>query len=98
MSSSTISLGHTATDDLKFALVDVDLWASEINIHIVTNNAKYGTFDVQEATVTTAEVLNWKDTNIRDWFFKNAGAGSNTTIYLTGTRMTEARKKELGIV
>lgn len=97
MASSVISLRHTATDDLKFHLVDVDLWVSEANIHVVTNDAKYGDFDVQLATITTNDVPFFRDFNLRDLFFKNDAAGFHTTIYIVGIRMTEARKEELGI-
>lgn len=78
--------------------MDVDLWVSEANIHVVTNDAKYGDFDVQLATITTADVPSFKDFNLRDLFFRNDGAAANTTIYIVGIRMTEARKEELGIV
>lgn len=97
MTSSVISLKHTATDDLKFHLVDVDLWVSEVNIHIVTNNAKYGDFNEQNATITTNDVPFFHDVNLKDFFFKNAGAAANTTIYLVGIRMSEGRKKDLEI-
>lgn len=96
--SSVISLAHTATNDLKFHLVDTDFWVSEANIHVVTNNAKYGDFDIQNATITTNDVPFFREFNLRDIFFKNAGAGSNTTIYIVGIRMTEKRKAELGVV
>lgn len=98
MSSSTISLSHTATDNNKFHLVDVDLWVSEVNIHVLLQDAKYGDFDVQEATITTNDVPFFKDVNLADLYFKNDGAGANTKIVLVGIRMTEARKKELGII
>jgi len=97
MSSSVISLSHTATDDLKFHLIDVELWASEANIHVVTNDAKYGNFDKQEATIKTTDIPFFRNVNIADLFFKNDGAAANTTIIIVGIRMTEAQKEELGI-
>lgn len=96
--SSVISLAYPATDDLKFHLVDTDLWVSEANVHIANENAKYGDFDKQDATLTTNDVPFFRNFNLRDLFFRNAGAGADTTIYIVGIRMTEARKKELGIV
>lgn len=98
ISSSVIFLKHTAANDLKFHLVDVDTWVSEANIHVVTHNAKYGNFDEQLATITTNDVPFFHDFNIADLYFKNAGVGDNTTIYLVGIRMTEARKQELGLI
>lgn len=96
--SSVISLKHTATTDLKFHLVDVDLWVSEANIHVVTNDAFYGDFNIQEATITTLQAGFFKDFNLRDLFFRNAGAAANTTILIVGIRMLPARMEELGLV
>jgi hypothetical protein len=97
ISSSVISLSHTATDDNKFHLSDVDLWASEANIHVLTNDAKYGDFDTQEATITTNDVPFFRNFNIRDIYFKNDGAAANTKIVIVGIRMRESVMKELGI-
>ena len=70
----------------------------EANIHVVTNNAQYGDSAAQEAAITTTDVLCFQDFNAGDLFFKNAGAGSNTTINLVGIKMTEGHKKELEVV
>jgi len=98
MTSSVISLAHTTTVDTKFHLIHVDLWASEINIHIVTNDAKYGDFDKQDATITTNDVPFFRNINLKDLYFKNAVGGSNTTIRVVGIRMTEKQMKELGVI
>ena len=94
---SSITFKHTATDDLKFSLVHMDVWLSGANIHVMTNSALYGTHDEQIGTITTADVVYFKDFNMRGLFFRNLVAGSNTTIYVIGIPMTEARKKELGV-
>jgi len=77
--------------------VDIDLWASEVNVHVETNDAKYGYFDKQDATITTNDVPFFRNINLRDMFFRNAVAAANTTIRLVFVPMTDARKRELGI-
>jgi len=99
MTSSVISLGHTATADGKFHLVAVDLWASDINIHVMLQNAKYGDFDNQECTIVAdKDVPHFENVNLKDLFFKNAGAAANTKIWAVGVRMTEKQMKEAGVI
>lgn len=69
----------------------------EANVHVVTNNAKYGDVNRQEATITTTDIAIFNDFNLKDLYFKNAGAGANTVIYLVGIVMTDGRKEELGV-
>lgn len=97
-SSSVISLAYTATADTKFHLIDVDLWASEINIHVQTNDAKYGDFDKQDAIITTNDVPFFRNVNVADFFFKNKTAASNTTIVIVGVKMPPGQMKELGLI
>jgi hypothetical protein len=78
--------------------VQAPLWIRSGNIHISTNNAKYGDFVDQDATVTTNDVPFFEDFNLADLYFKNAGAGSNTVVYFVGIRMTEGRMRELGVI
>lgn len=65
---------------------------------MITNDAKYGDFNEQLATITTNDVPSFSDFNLRDLYFRNDGAAANTTIYIVGIRMTEARKQELGLI
>jgi len=88
---------HTATDDNKFRLSQNDLWFRDANIHVETNAAKYGDTLQQEIQISTTDILTFQDFNLSDLFFKNAAAGSNTTITLNGVLMTDGRKKELGV-
>lgn len=76
----------------------MDLWANEINIHISSNDAKYGNFDKQEATITTADIPFFRNTNVKDWYFKNDSAGSNTVITIVGTRMTKKQMEDQGVI
>ena len=68
------------------------------NVHIVTNSANYGDSGEQLATLTTTDVVFFQDFNLADLFFRNTGAGSNTTVRLVGIKMTEARMRELGVL
>lgn len=88
---------HTATDDNKFRLTDADVWISTGNLHVETNDCKYGDTTAQEATLVATAIMDFKDFNLSDLFIKNAGAGSNTTVNFVGVLMTEARKQELGV-
>jgi predicted GNAT family N-acyltransferase len=73
------------------------LWLRAANIHVVTQNMKYGDVQRQDATATTNDVISFDDFNLADLYFKNAGAGANTTIYLVGIVMTEGHKAELEV-
>lgn len=79
-----IAISKTATDDLKFRLVQNEMWFREGNFHIITNNAKYGDTNTQDATITAGDIVTFQDFNLGDLFFINASAGSNTTIYFVG--------------
>jgi len=94
---STTTFKHTATSDAKFNLVFQDVWIRDANIHVITQDAKYGDFDTQDAILTTADVASFQDFNLKDLFFKNKTPGSNTTIQVVAIVMTEARQKALGV-
>jgi len=89
---------HTATDDNKFNLTSSDFWCREVNIHVATNNAKYGDVNDQPAEINAGNGISFQDVNLKDIFFKNATAGSNTTIYAIAIKMTEGRMRELGVI
>lgn len=97
MYESVITYQHTAANDKPFRLISTNLWLRSANIHVVTNSAKYGNLYNQDATVTTNDVPFFDDFNLADLYFKNAGAGSNTTIHLVGIVMTPGRKKSLEV-
>ena len=98
MSSNVTTFFHTATDDNPFKLTIKDHWFKDCNIHIATQNAKYGDKNRQDASATTNDVLSFEDVNLNDLFFKNAGAGANTTIYFVGVEMLPAEKARLGVI
>lgn len=92
---SFISISKTAANDLMFKLVTADLWFTDINIHIVTNNAKYGDRSEQNATINAGDVVYFRNVNLNDIFFINATAGSNTVVYAVGGLMSPADKATL---
>lgn len=95
--SSVISLANTSTTADKIHLVDVDLWVSEANIHVVTNKVTYGDFNHQDATIETTQVATFKDFNLKDIYFKRTADG-DFTVYIVGIRMLPARMEELGLI
>lgn len=95
--SNVVSYSHTAGDDLQFRLVDTNIWLSNANIHIVTNNALYGKVNDQPATANAGDILIFDNFNLADLFFRNAGAGANTVIYLVGITMSKPKMAELGV-
>ena len=92
-----VSISHTATSDTQFSLVQTDLWLTECNVEALTNNAKYGDFANQESTLNTGNVLFYRNINLADLFFKNTTPGSNTKIVMTGLRMTQKQKEDIGV-
>lgn len=97
MYSNVVQYTHTAADDLLFHLVDVDLWLSNANVHVVTNDALYGDVTAQPATVNAGDILIFDNFNLKDLYLRNAGAGSNTVVYVVGITMSKAKMLELGI-
>lgn len=77
--------------------MQAEQWIREANIHVSTNNAKYGDHANQDHTVTTNDTISFQDFNLADLYFKNATAGSNTEITAVCILMTEKRKQELGV-
>ena len=96
--SSVAAYAITATDDLLFRVINTDLWLSNANIHIVTNDALYGNVTIQPATATAGDILIYDTFNLADLYFRNAGAAANTTIYVVGIVMPKQRMHELGLV
>lgn len=95
--SNVIAYSHTATDNLQFRLIQTDLWIGEANIHIVTNNAVYGKVNLQPATANAGDILTFQNFNLADLWFANAGAGSNTSIFIVGITMSKPKMVELGL-
>ena len=90
-----ISISTTATADTMFSLIGADLWMREVNLHVETNNAKYGDRNAQDAEITAGDIAPFQDVNLADVFFKNATAGNNTVIRAVGVVMSPGRQKDL---
>lgn len=71
------------------------MWMREANLHILTNDAKYGKVNNQLATARTNDILIFQDFNLADIWFKNAGAAANTTIYIVGITMSKKHIADL---
>ena len=80
-----------------FNLVAYDLWYDDGNFHCLTNNALYGDKNTQAGPLATTAVLSFRNFNLKDIFFRNAGAAANTTIIFVGVEMAPGRKEELGV-
>lgn len=96
---SAVQIEHTATSDTKFQLSTAPMWFSDVNIHVLTHDARYGDTNITSGnpSITAGNGLSYRDINIQDLFFMNSSAGDNTKIIAIGAIMTEARKKELGV-
>jgi len=80
-------------------LVSAPLWFREINIHVLTNDSRYGDTNITSSNpaITAGNGISFQDVNLEDIFFMNETGGSNTTIFAVGVLMTDARKQELGV-
>jgi hypothetical protein len=92
-----LSMTKTATSDGIFHFVEKDVWIREGNFVIITNPAYQGSFAVQPIPFSVNSSFSFQDFNLKDIFFKNQNAGSNTTIVFSGILMTRARKIEFGV-
>ena len=97
--TGVIQLSHTATSDTKFALTYTPLWFREVNIHILTNDMRYGDTNITSAnpSITAGNGVSFQDVNLADIFFMNSAGGSNGTVTAIGVKMTPNRMTELGV-
>lgn len=98
--TGVIQLSHTATNDLKFALTYNPLWFREVNLHILTHDARYGDTNITAAnpSIGAGNGLSFQDVNLQDIFFLNSSAGDNTKIVAIGVKMTPKRMQDLGVL
>lgn len=91
---------YTAAADTKFRLVQSTVWCREVNIHILTNDARYGDMNISAAnpSIAAGNGISFQDVNLADLFFQNTNAGSNTTIFAVAVIMTTGRKRDLGVL
>jgi len=94
---SFIRASHTAAADTKFRLAQSDMWFREVNIECFTNNAYYGDLNDQDLTINSGDVLVFQKINLKEIYFKNRSAGSNTKITAAGTLLLPKELEELGL-
>ena len=96
---SVLVKSHLAASDDLFRLTTVDTWYNDVNIHCTAQAAHYGSLDIaaRYGDLFVNDVISFRDVNLNDFYFANAGAGANTNITAVGSLMTTKRKHELGI-
>jgi hypothetical protein len=90
-------LEHTMTDDNIFTFSDKPMWFYEAVVEIQDNDVVYGNFNNQSSRLSVNETMSISKRDISRIMFKNAIAGSNATIIVQGTLMTDKQKQEMGI-
>lgn len=93
--TSIITLNKTATSDASFRICDASIPFYDINVHVESNDCKYGTPVAQEAIAVTGSVISFRNGDIRDIWFKNRVAGNNTKIIIVATVPTDYVTKGL---
>ena len=75
------------------------MWFREVNIHVLTNDARYGDTNISSSnhSINAGNGISFQDVNLKDVFFMNSAAGSNTTITAIGVLMTDSRKQVMGV-
>lgn len=96
--SSVITFRHTATDDLPFRLTSYDIPFFEANFYIATHALVYGDATAQNAPQAAGTSFWFDKGNLKDVWFKNAGAGNNTVITVVATIPNLETLKALGLV
>jgi hypothetical protein len=77
---SNVSFSHTATDDNPFRLTNEDIYFDEVNFHAYTNSMNYGNSEIQEGVMPVGAYASFRHGNLKDFYFKNSGAGANGKI------------------
>jgi len=91
-------LTYTAIADTLFSLTLTDKWYNYCDIFVTGASAYLGDVTAQTALITLSDIYTIPTpVNIKDLFFKNAGAGVNTTITIIGTLMTQKQVDDSGI-
>lgn len=89
----------TAGDDNPFQLTTLSIWMVEVDIFITTHDALIGDVTDQTLGITAGDVYTVKGpVCLKDFFFKNAGAGNNTVVTLAGTTLSDNQLSAMGIL
>ena len=93
-----LQITKTATSDAVFKMSVEDLWFQYLDIFVFTNNAYIGDIADQQALVLSNDIYyTLFPVNLKDFYFKNAAAGSNTKIVAMGVLLSDKQIKELGV-
>lgn len=74
------------TDDARI-LADMPLIFSELDIQILDNDALMGDINGQNFELSSGDIVSYRNSkgiDIRQFFFKNAGAGNNIKVVVNG--------------
>jgi len=77
----------TFTTDAARILTSQPLIFSELDMQVLTNDALLGDVNGQSFELTAGDIVSYRDSkgiDLRDFFWKNAGAGNNTKIVVNG--------------
>jgi len=88
----------TAADDNPFNLTTLNLWFEELDIFCYTNPATLGTATQQVILLAANAVYTVKGpVCAKDFMFVNTTPGSNTTIVLSGTCLSDQQMNARGL-
>jgi len=85
---SFLSFSYTVLDSAAPPEYDHDIFFDDVNIHVETNDIKYGDGRYCEATATAGSVLSFRNLRLSDIFVKNAVALNTAVIRIAGTTKT----------
>lgn len=89
----------TAADDNIFNITTLNLWFEEIDIFCYTNPATVGTISTQNILMAANAVYTVKGpVCAKDLIFLNTTPGSNTTIVISGTALSDNQLRARGLM
>jgi len=77
----------TFAADTSRILADLPLIFTELDIQILTNSALMGDVNGQEFELSAGDIVSYRNSmgiDLRQFFFKNAGAGNNIKVVVNG--------------
>lgn len=89
----------TAVDDNIFNITTLNLWFEEIDVFCYTNPATMGTISTQNILLAPNAVYTVKGPlSAKDFVFLNTTPGSNTTIVIAGTCLSDLQMRQRGLI
>ncbi len=96
--SSFFSLALTLTDDNSTRITDFDIPFYDMNIHCMDNDLYYGDGSIMLTPMGVGDVAFFRNGNLKDIHIKNRNAGSNGTVYCSGTVPQKFVMQQLGLL